>query len=377
VAAENSTWIEQGWDPAAWGRRMDRRYQVQDRDTGQWRYFGDLFRKSPAQQKYARCVIREVRRGGPVRIIVLKGRKAGITTVACNFKYDVTTNVPGSYAGVLAHKKDSTNIVFRMVESFWRRTPAEFRPQMRAKNRTTMEFGTRYIEQLESDEDSLDSIYECATAGGDNPFTAGTPRLIHISEGGKMPGDNERQSQLLTSVLNAVPTNGPSLVTMEGTAQGWGNMFHKTWLQAEDNVRNGRRPDPGEWIPVFVGWQDDPLNQMAPSPDYRWDNWDPIDIKREKHLLRTYFDDDFSVAAPYLRWRRFKLQELKDSDRFDEEYPHCPEVAFLRSGRPAIPPASMDYLADLAGEPTTTYGASLEDVDDEAFGMSAVHWGDP
>ena len=121
-----------------------------------------------------------------------------------------------------------------------------------------------------------------------------------------------------------------------------------------------------------ASWQDDHLNQMAPSPDYRWDMWSTEDVAREKDLIKRYWMGDFSTAAPYLRWRRFKLQENgMNFDNFDEEYPHCVEVAFLRGGRPAIPPAMMDYLQPLVTPPRSVYAGLLEE-NDEAFASKAV-----
>lgn len=372
-AKVGASFCDQGWSPQEWGRRMDRRYQIQDRDTGQWRFFGDLFRQSVAQQRYAKVAIREIRRGGPVRIIVLKGRKAGISTVTGNLYYDITTHRQDTDSGVLAHNKASTDTLFRMVKEFWRRTPAVFRPEKKSLNHTRFEFGSRYMADLEEDELGIGSSYECQTAGADYPFTSGSIRLMHVSEMGKIhPGNLTKQVETMLSISNAVPSNGPSVLTMESTAQGWDNLFHRTWKQAEDNARNGRRPEPGEWIPVFVPWQDDHLNQMTPAPDFRWDMWAPEDVSREKDLIKRYWHGDFSIAAPYLRWRRFKLQESNmDYSKFDEEYPHSPEVAFLRGGRPAVPPLVMDYLQDLVCKPTASYSGSLE-IFDEATGSKAI-----
>lgn len=370
----DNSFIEQGWDPAAFGRRMDRRYQIIDRESGQWRHFGDLFRSSAAQQRYLKTVLREMRRGGPVRVIVLKGRKAGISTITGCLYYDIVTHRAGTDAGVLAHNKASTDILFRMTRNFWMRTDPAFRPQRSSSNTGRMEFGSKYVDEIEAGDIGLGSSYECQTAGADYPFTAGSMRLMHVSEVGKLPGDNTRQQETIISLTNAVPSNGPSIITFEGTAQGYGNVFHKMWEQAEENVRNGRKPEPGELIPVFVPWHDDRLNTMDVTPDFRWDQWDTEDIAREKDLLKRVWNGEFDKAARFLRWRRFKIAENgSDISKFQEEYPSTPEEAFLRGGKPAVPPHMLDYLVPLAGEPTGSYGWRLEDAD-EAIGPKAVIW---
>lgn len=370
--SNGNSFVDQGWDPVAFGRRMSRRYEIEDMETGRWHKMGDLFAKAPHQQRFIRTAIKHLRRGGPVRLVVLKGRKSFISTSTAALFYDIVTHVPSTRAGVLAHKGDSTNILFNMVDNFWKRTHPTLRPQKKRHNGTTIEFGARYKEQIEAGEIGLDSMYECATGGGNNPFTAGSYRCIHISEAGKMPGDKKRQSEMLTSVLNAVPPQGPSIVVMESTAQGADNLFHSTWVQAEKNVENGREPQPGEWIPVFIGWHENPLNRSPIEKNYDWEDWKPEDIKHERELIKLYFGGDFRKAAPALRWRRKKISEINnDFDKFDEDFPHCPRVAFLRTSQPAIPPGLFGYTEELIARPLRTYSLSLEESD-EARGSEAI-----
>ena len=58
----------------------------------------------------------------------------------------------------------------------------------------------------------MQSTYACATAGGHQPFSSMSPRLVHLSEIGKFPGDLESQDALIQSVLNAIPPNGLELL---------------------------------------------------------------------------------------------------------------------------------------------------------------------
>lgn len=369
-----STFMDLGWDPRKWARNCDMIYEAQDRETGQWTKFGQLMARSKAQQGLAKLTIKRLARGGPQRIVVLKGRKFGGTTLMSTIFYDIGTTVPGMYAGVMAHRNESADIIQRIYGTMWRRTPPAIRPQ-KTRKESPMYFTAKYADQVDAGEIGLDSMIEFQTAGASNPFTAGTLRLFHGSEVGKWPGDLARQKDVATSVLNSMPTNGPSLAVFESTAQGANNFFHETWKIAMHNIEGGRDPYAGEWVPYFVGWQDDPLNRMDPAPDYDWSAWPADDFKHESMLIDKYFMGDEEIAKPYLRWRRFKIAEISmDFNKFNEDYPHNWQVAFLSSGQPALPPRMFEYLEEHVKTPYTVMATRLEESD-EATGSNAISWG--
>lgn len=365
------TFLDLGWDPRQWARNCDTVYEMQDRDTGHWCKFGSLMARSKAQQGFAKLVIKRLMRGGPQRIILLKGRKFGGSSLMATIIYDIATTCPGTYAGIMAHNQASSDILHRMYSTLWRRTDPNVRPQKTRKD-NPIHFTAKYAAQVDAGEVGLDSIIECQTAGAHNPFTGGTMRLFHWSETGKTPGDYNKQTELATSVLNAMPTNGPSLAVFESTAQGVNNIFHDTWKNGMRNIEGGRDPHPGEWVPYFVGWQDDPLNQMQPAPDYDWADWFQKDFAHEAMLIKNYWGGDEEAAKPYLRWRRFKIAEIRgDFNKFNEDYPHSWQVAFLSSGQPAISREAFEYLEAHIKTPYTIYTTDLED-NDEALASKAV-----
>lgn len=369
------TWVDQGWDPKRFFRRLDRRYEIQDRETGRWTKFGQLFQQSRPQVGLAKLILKRIKRGGPIRIVVDKSRKAGISSLVAALGYDLCTTLPGYNAGVMAHVGESTDILFRMTWNYWWRTDPALRPEKKRLNGTLFEFGTRYIKDHGNEDKGLGSIYECKTAGGDNPFTAGTLRFLHCSEMGKWPGDMNRQMQTWTSLMGAVPDNGPSLIIAESTAQGEGNLFHKIWLEAQENVRNGREPNPGEWEPYFIGCQDDPLNRAKVPQGYQWEDWPEEDVRREQALLAKYFGNNFVDASEFLYWRRTKLKAFAmDANRFDEEQPHCWEVSFVAGGQPAIPRHLFDYLENCIADPAQVYTTRLVEADDVQGKLAVEGW---
>lgn len=359
--------LDLGWSPAGFARRLERRYIIQDRQTGRFRYFGDLLAQSPPQQRFYKTIIDLMRRGGPVRLIVLKSRKPGISTATGVLFYDVVTHCEGVSAAVMAHKQESTDYLFGMIDNLWLRTTPELRPQKEVANATTIKFGARYSEDRNSGQLGLQSWYSCSTAGGHNPLTGGTHRLLHWSEVGKTQGGKERQSEIATSAMNSLAD--PSVVVWESTAQGTGDIFHETWKQAEKNVRNGRVPESGEWVPFFIGAHEDPLNVREVEPSYSWATWPEEDRRKESVIRET-----LKASDQFLRWRRWKIQEMRmDFDKFDEDYPCLPEWAFLASGRPAVPRHMLERSHRHLNTSPRVYATRLREVPPhEGFGSDAV-----
>lgn len=354
--------MDLGWDPRSFAQHIERRYYVRHIDTGAYHLFGDLFRRNPLQVRFAQRLWEELQKGGATRIICLKSRKPGVSTFTGCFQYDVVTQLQGFSAGVLAHTDESTTELFEMVKTFWARTEKLFKPPLARMNGTRIKFGLRYLEELEEAVESIQSSYTCATAGGEFPFAGSTPNTIHFSEAAKFQGDYKRQRDIIMNVLNAVPLRGTSCVVVESTANGVGNWFEQTWKEAwkeRDKPKN-----PGDWVPIFLSWKDDPANTLDVPSNYIWEDWPVDDREQEDMLVGKY-----GLNRGQLYFRRQKLKgvggEKIDAATFDQDYPHDPSVAFLSHGRPAINPAILNRQLKYERQPISTYTCNLAELPDD------------
>jgi hypothetical protein len=110
------------------------------------------------------------------------------------------------------------------------------------------------------------------------------------------------------------------MVFIESTANGIGNEFHKRWETAY-------RKEPGcEWEAIFFAWWEDETYRKKLTGPVQW-------TKKEEDLRKRFALDD-----EQLNWRRSAITNLfdGDEDQFNQEYPACPEDAFLASGRPSF-----------------------------------------
>jgi hypothetical protein len=119
----------------------------------------------------------------------------------------------------------------------------------------------------------------------------------------------------MTSLLQTVPKNN-SIVIVESTAKGY-NYFKDLW----DNAVAGKN----DYIPLFVAWHEHKEYRM------KYSGFELTD--EEKELKKLY-----NLTNDQLEWRRWCIMNNcgNDPEKFKEEYPSCPEEAFLTSGTPVF-----------------------------------------
>lgn len=332
-----TSFCDLGWSPERFLERCDNVYRIQARDTGRFHFFGELLRKNPSQFAALKRILRRLRRGGRVRFVFLKSRKLGISTMMLILLYDLVVHTPGVNGAILSHTDAGTRIMRGILDGINRRMPDGLM--------LDVEFGatgTVLIEAPRPDVGKLrrgeTSSIQSQTARGMSPFIGSTLHIVHFTEAAHIRLPPDKQEILMTSVMNAIPPQGPSLVTWESTARGTGNLFHDRWVIGEKNRDNDNTPE-GEIESVFFAAHADPGARMPIEPGYRWMDWPESDLVRENALIR-----EFNVPLEYLRWRRSKIIELGKNGfmRYNEEYPDRPRDAFLATTRGIISEEHID-----------------------------------
>lgn len=255
---------------------------------------------TPQQKLYDK--IKEIKKEHkPVRIIILKARQMGFSTLteAILFKETVThTNIN---AGIIAHEAKATNNLFNMSKLYYDNLPEGFRPQILNRNAQELIFNTK-------ENTGLNSKLTCMTAGTGSG-RSGTYNLLHLSELAFWEGDIK---EALLSIMQTVPNNDKSMVIIESTANGY-NYFKELWDKAVKNEN--------DFIPFFVGWNELEEYQMP------YTGFELTDYEKE-------IKENYNLTNDQLEWRRWCIRNncSGDEDMFKQEYPICPEEAFLNSG---------------------------------------------
>ena len=273
-----------------------------------------LLLNEPQKRLYA-VIKREWEAGRPVRIIILKARQMGFSTVTAAIIFWMAATAHAVRCMVVAHKDEATDNLFQMYKRFYENLPEQIRPSLQASNAKELVFDKPSRTQGTK---GLGSRIRCATAGGQSVGRSYTLKALHLSEVAFWPG---KKAQTLTGLLQAVPDLPGTLVIMESTANGF-EEFKNRWDDAVEAQREGR----DGYIPVFFAWHE--------MKEYRRKVPKGFQLTAEEEELKQIYNlDDRQIA-----WRRWAIENLcgGDVDLFKQEYPASPEEAFISTGRCAF-----------------------------------------
>lgn len=268
------------------------------------------------------AVEEQLHAGEPVRVIVLKSRRWGISTLGEALVYWKTSLFANINGIVVAHKKQNTQEIFRIAKTFYdydSRHQLGIAPEILASNELAIRFDTdRKTKAL--GRRGLNSHLMLETAEGTGVATGTTLQAAHLSETSKWSNP-----AIMAGIGIALSKTPGSIGIMESTAEGYDAIFQKAW----ENAVAGR----GGWKPVFLPWHLDPNNWMRLSERER-EAWDFSD-RSERELYERH-----SVPLECLKWRRMMLGSpdliragYTPEAVFSQEFPTTPEEAFLTSGK--------------------------------------------
>ena len=283
----------------------------------------------PAQAKLYEIMKREHDAGKPVRIVILKARQLGFSTVieALFFQDAATRELVRTL--IVAHTADATANLFKMNKLFYDKLPPPLKPMRRASNAQEIIFEnpTRDAEEKERSPGLMSSI-RCVPATGESVGRSDTLTNVHASEVAFW----SNMEDTLDALLQAVPDNPDTAVIIETTPNGF-NSFKKFW----DDTVAGKTG----FVPVFFPWFEDPDYRKPVSPGTEW-------TEEEIKLREAYNLDDEQLS-----WRRWCIAaNLRgDEEKFKQEYPSCPEEAFLLSGNPYFDVYTIILCSQLVKEP--------------------------
>lgn len=265
---------------------------------------------APQRKLYA---AREEQRaaGFPVRLIVLKARQMGFSTLTEAMLFQDTATRFNVNSLVVAHKDDATANLFRMTKLYYEQLPEALKPQRQATNAKELVFNV----PSRGEGVGLNSRIRCATAGGSGVGRSDTLTNVHLSEFAFWPGDKK---ETLIGLLQAVPSLPETMVVIESTANGY-DEFKELWDEAVEAWARGERDG---FRPLFFAWHEMEDYRRPVPPDF-------IPTETERELIKAYGLDMEQVA-----WRRWAIKNLCAGDErvFRQEYPASPDEAFLTSG---------------------------------------------
>lgn len=265
---------------------------------------------------------------GPKRVIVLKPRQAGFSTVAGALITHQAVTEPGFKAIVMADKLARTRALQSIYKTFIEGIPDQLRPLI-AKNNTE----EILFDDPKGSNIGLGSSITMETALDPQAGRSTSRLAAHLSE----TAFYRNYTAIDEGVHNSIPMDPRSIVIKESTANGQsgdGEHFYNLWnaATAGDSI----------YKPFFVAWYE--VDDYIADPRLL-ENLSKI----EKELLKQ------GISKENLAWRRLKLSEysadsenslLSPEDRFCQDFPTTPLEAFLSTGQPVYPTDVTHPLID-------------------------------
>jgi len=258
------------------------------------------------------------------RDIVLKSRRHGMSTLIMGIGLARVLTREGYRVLIVCHEPEAATTMFEDLKVMFNSLPKWLQPKVGLDNQRELTFP-----------DLGSSRISITTAGKDIASAQGLGRsgnvnFLHCSEFAFWP----LPKMSMTAVMQCVPLDGE--VVIESTALGY-NQFQQLWAQS---VRGE-----GNYKIHFYGWNKDPNCQIPLFP-------------REEEVLRSedhpkrLTDTEKSLIQKYdlplerIKWRRWKINDMADPEKFPQEFPINADECFLQSGRPRFNQTVIKAMLD-------------------------------
>jgi hypothetical protein len=279
----------------------------------------------PAQTHIWEAIQAQRDEGKPVRLIVPKARKEGVSTMAVSLAIQRTTLTANHNALVVAQDAKTSAELLQMAVVMHANLPDSealpVKPPIANRVRhKELVFGNPARKVNVNGDFGINSRIAVDTASELEAGRGFTLHTLHCSEPAFWP-DLKRK---LTSLLNAVPDEPETMIVLESTSNGY-NHWRDLCLAAQA----GRN----DFALVFLPWFMEPQYARAfVGDEERGEFIEGIGLgdwgEAEHELI------DLGCSAEQLAWRRWAIENRCQGDLrvWMQEYPSTLEESFLASG---------------------------------------------
>lgn len=311
------------------------------------------FRLLPTQKVVMKKIKDQMAKKKPVRLVVLKARQQGISSLCVAFTFWKAVTTENYNAVVIAHDNRTSQRLLEVAGFMYDELPPKFKPMRRYRSKFEILFENPK-ETGRQTNPGLRSRIEIKTAGHSVSGRGLTIHGLHCSE----LSSYESPDELVSSLLPAVPNYPSTFILFESTASlhPQGVWFKEFW----DASNKGETP----FEAVFIPWFANPDYKLTGEVAKAWLEV-PLD-DYEKYLVEKYH-----VTPEQIAWRRYKISEFPKGERqFVVEYPSEPEEVFLGLGEPFIPKETSQRLLGAVAPPVVTL--SIDNLSPSVDGELAV-----
>lgn len=255
------------------------------------------------------------------RIIILKARQLGFTTLIAIFFLDSIMWNPNTEALQVAHTlKDAGELFDRKISFAVKNLYPCVMQQLNISQNSAKKLQFLY-------EDG-NGVSKSAIAVS-NSGRSGTYNFLHISELGKLSKLYKgRADEVVTGTLPSVPASGTAII--ESTAEGQSGLFYEMYTKAMDR-KSQITPltSKAEFYPVFYNWtwDEDEIKSANIDGIIPVSAMKPCEIDWAEYQKDNDLTDE-QISFYYLKY----IAANEDIDKLHQEYPTTEMEAFIGSG---------------------------------------------
>jgi hypothetical protein len=288
------------------------------------------FKLRKAQRKLLKELVLRLFSNKPIRIILLKARQWGGSTLVQMFMAWIQLFHKKNWNSVIAaHQDDAARNIRAMYTLMAERHPAHvLNVRLRAFE------GSTNNKQIVG----RGNVIYTGAMTHPNSLHSGNYKLVHCSEVGLWKETKERKpSDFVNAFAGSVPVLPYTMVVLESTAKGTGTFFHRTW-QAAERGENA-------YTPIFVAWWE--IDMYTTPFENEQEEYEFVSSLTKDELYR------FNMGATLegLKWYRNKRGEYDNDWDMQEGFPSTPEEAFVSSGHKAHHPLYIQRMRQFTRPP--------------------------
>jgi len=259
----------------------------------------------------------------PVRLIVLKPRQMGSSTITSAVITHFLRSNPNTTACLLGDELDTSQNLLSMVHRYIENDLLEW-GHTYTQSRGEFSNGSKIVKETANDPGAGRSMTLQALLCSE---------VAHYKRSGERSGE-----KILLAIRNCVPLNANTIIIEESTPNGASGAFFNTWQAAADFENYKKGLSGNGYVRVFAAWHNFKENQ---------EEEDQVGELTYKEEVLT---EKFQLSKSQIAWRRQVLKSkcAGDSKQFDQEYPSDPVTCFLTSGRPRFDAEGLAHLGKLS-----------------------------
>lgn len=308
-------------------------FQVRPKDKSQGKSVPFIFNTG---QLYAYDTMQRMRRRGkPVRILILKARQLGMSTLATALQLVKAVTAAGTECFTISLNKEGSAAKFLdQIKYHHAQLPKWLQPMYRNNTKTFIHFANPDDKKRLKDP-GLDSKIYTDSGENENACRSHTVDHAHLTEFAMWP----TAEKTLLSITNAVADVSDTSITIETTANGAQGHFYNMWQDADTDMSES---GDAEWYPLFIPfWVHDEYEDKDLTP---YDEAKIIETLRdyEKQWMSLY---DLSLGQISWVRRTIKTKCSGSLTLFLQEYAPNAEDCFLLQGESVFSKERIRQLA--------------------------------